>query len=501
MILDHDLFLDVPFSDKENAKSLGVKPFFENKKFKCWYVEKGLDVSLYERWWPADFRQSVSPALAHEDIKSFSLSQVMASLTRAISIAAPDALWIKAEVTGVTGVAHKYLELVDYESASTGNPVKSRGVIFSGASRVLTKFEEETGMKLAPGMKILFKAYVEFSGQFGLSLRIVDLNSEFVLGQAELNLQAIRNDLTQQGIINNNKKFSQPQEFTRIALIAPQGAAGLGDFMTQAKVLEDHKLCKFDLFTATFQGNSSVDSFINAFADIMESMNDRRELYDAIVIIRGGGDKAGLYALNQYPIAEAVCLMPVPVIVGIGHERDNTILDELACQRFPTPSMVISHITGTIIGNMEEMLKLEQSILKLAHEKCQVARMQVERNESSMIEASLSILSNAKREVDRLDNQLFETSRVVIEKAKNEINTLNSQIFESSKFQIEKAKNEVRLLTQQIIFNNPAKILDRGYAIVKDGSGTTVGDGYKVSEPGSSLTIRFRDTTITATTN
>lgn len=501
MILEYDLEIDVPYPDQANAKSVGVrlKPVIENNKFKCWSVPRGNDVTPYEKWWTAAFRNQVKPQNP-DQIKSYSLAQVMNGVTKSIQQGLPNAIWVKAEITGVTGGAHKYYEVVDYESAGTGAPIKGRAVLFNNQTELLRRFEAETGMTLSSGMKVMFQAYVEFSGQYGLSLRIIDLNSQFVLGQAELNLKAIRNQLHQEGVIDNNKKFMQPREFTRVALIAPDGAAGLGDFMTQANVLQDNGLCQFVHYAATFQGKNAVDSIVNAFVSIMDAMNSGAQQFDAIVIIRGGGDKAGLYALNQYAIAKALCIMPIPVMVGVGHERDSTILDEIASMRFATPSLVVSHISSMIIGNMKEMRSLEQELRTLAIQKCNMARNEVFRLESSMKEDSVKIIESAKSEIELNSQAIKDSSKNLLDAAKREVEKIDSDIKDSSKNLLVKAKQEVALLTQDILYNDPRKIIDRGYAVVRKDSGKVTGSAQEISQPGTNISIQFKDAVINAVT-
>src|SRR5690606_10875306 len=139
-----------------------------------------------------------------------------------------------------------------------------------------------------------------------------------------------------------NRLLPPPREFTRVAVISPADAAGLGDFRSEADRLQSYGLCDFHYFHALFQGAGAEDSLVSTIAKLFEQQKSR-PLYDALVIIRGGGDKAGIYDVNKVRIARCVCRFPIPVLVGIGHERDTTILDEVANSRFATPSLAISH--------------------------------------------------------------------------------------------------------------------------------------------------------------
>lgn len=243
--------------------------------------------------------------------------------------------WVRAEISQVSARGgNTYIELVEHD-ANGQIIAKVRSVIWRHAApNVIAKFEQGAGTSLAADIKVMVHVRAELHPQYGMSLVVGDIDPTYTLGDMEAKLRQIRQHLQDAGLYDRNRSLPQPGEFTRVAVIAPAEAAGLGDFRREADLLEAHGLCAFDYELATFQGKEAPQSVYAA----MRSLWDNHQVapYDALVIIRGGGARADLQWLNDQRLAEAVCRIRIPVFTGIGHERDNTILDEVAT-RFDTP--------------------------------------------------------------------------------------------------------------------------------------------------------------------
>jgi len=472
IILDFDLLLKVDFNDKERAKKLGVKPFVTDGVFKCWYAPKGKDVSVFKEWWPDEFRKSrgeQSDVLPKNTETGISLKELMGQIKGTIEKNHSSAIWIRAEVVNLSGFKpHVYMELTDYD-VNGSEQAKARGMIWGSQVNILNKFESETGMPLKSGVKILFKAYVDFSEKFGFGLRIVEIDSNFTLGDMEAKLISIRKKLKDDGVYDLNKKLTQPRDFMNIAVIAPEEAAGLGDFMSKADKLSEFGLCKFENFSAKFQGQYTKESISKTLDNISMLLNMGRS-FDAIVFIRGGGDKAGLYSLNEYDIAKRICEMPIPVIVGIGHERDNTILDEVACIRCATPSLVVSLINDTIISNAKQAREDFIRIKKMASDAIHRAKLSCEKIDAQIKSAA--------------SNQLHQ-SRLRVEKQFNLIN-------ENAKFSLSVARNKIKQLMTEALYADPIKIINKGYALIRNENGKVEGNSLSI-DTGETITVQMRD--------
>jgi exodeoxyribonuclease VII large subunit len=225
-----------------------------------------------------------------------------------------------------------------------------KGVIWRNRAEAITaKFEAATGGTLKSDIKILCLAKVRFDPLYGLDLIIEDVDPSYTLGDLAAKLARIREKLQQAGLYARNKQLPAPVEFVRVAAISPETSAGLGDFRREADRLQTAILCDFQFFPATFQGVETSSSIQAAILQALTAHKQRT--FDVLVIIRGGGSVTDLAWLNDMDLAKLLCQSPVPIFTGIGHERDNTILDEIAHTRFDTPSKVALHISTVIKDN------------------------------------------------------------------------------------------------------------------------------------------------------
>ncbi len=440
MILDRKLRLEVPYSEREEAKKLGVKPYSVNNQFVCWYVPRGLDVTLFKKWWTPKFKHLQNL----ENNKPSSLSVYLGHIKNVMEETFTEGSWITAEISNITGSSHVYLELSDYD-ANGSELAKSRGMIWSKRREIITKFETATGMKLASNMKVLLYVKPEFSERYGLSLNILDINPSFTIGEMEAKLNEIRQRLRSEGVFLNNKRMDAPKNFFRVAVLSPDMAAGLGDFKTQSSLLDELNLCRFKYYAATFQGNNSISSITDAVNKI--NFDHDQNPFDAICVIRGGGDKAGLYALNEYEIAKSLLCLKAPIFCGIGHERDNTIIDEIAHTRFATPSMVVNMIRDMIISLSENDARHIERIISLS--------------EKSVLLAKSSLETKVSRVIDN--------SAVIIERARNSIDNKKSSIASLSKEILVNSDSKRKEKLMMIMMNNPIAILNKGYSLVNQG--------------------------------
>jgi len=276
------------------------------------------------------------------DWAGISLRELLARARVAVERVLPEAVWVRAEVSKVTFKAQNlFLDLVERD-ASRGELAKINAVLWNSGP-LLSRFRQQTGQELTADLQVLVQVRVEVQDRFGLRLKILDIDSNYTRGVMARQLEVIRQTLQQEGIINANRQKPLPQDFFRVAVISPEGAAGLGDFQAGAAPLERFGVCRFHYLTALFQGPNAKDSLLRAIQEA-SALPD----IQALVIIRGGGAVADLHWLNELELARAICLSPIPVITGIGHQRDQTILDEVACRVADTPSKVIKLITDTI---------------------------------------------------------------------------------------------------------------------------------------------------------
>ncbi|TKF04645.1 exodeoxyribonuclease VII large subunit [Vibrio kanaloae] len=306
-------------------------------------------------------------------IPSQTLTELLGQVEQVIRGSFNGRHWITAELLNLkqNQSGHVYLQLTDANEG--GSESQARAVIWSNRTSIIDAFEKSTQMTFAEGLSILCLVEVQFHTQYGLNLTIVDINPSYTIGAFELKLQSIRNWLADKREADLNQRLSTPTEFTRVAVIAPQNAAGLSDFRSVALLLEQHDLCQFDYFFASFQGEARVRAIEMAFTELVQN----EHAYDAVCVIRGGGDKAGLNELSEPRLARLVCRCPYPVFTGIGHSTDSVILDEFANQSYATPTKVIVHIKHTIIQNAQSVRASYSTLQNIAQSICDQQRQSI----------------------------------------------------------------------------------------------------------------------------
>jgi len=298
-----------------------------------------------------------------------SLSEYLSGVQEIIQLTFDESVWVRAEIRNLNiKGGHYYLELAEKEQQSDKVIASCRATIWKfSAANIVLKFERESGIELSKDLNVLIKVKARFDPQYGFSVNIEDIDSSFTLGDIARQYQKLVERLTQEGLIERNRQLVTPFDIQHVLVIAPQQAAGLGDFKKDADVLQKYCVCNFIYQTATFQGQTAPKSIIEALRSALKHWaNDFNYPPDLIVIIRGGGAVNDLAYLNDYELAALLCKRSVPVWVGIGHEKDRTILDEIAHRSFDTPSKVIAGIRNTISENVQQVQNTFQRIKTLS---------------------------------------------------------------------------------------------------------------------------------------
>lgn len=410
--------------------------------------------------------------------KGQGLASYLKDIKKTIEGAFPVNTWVAADVVSISNGNHKYLELVEYDDAGK-ELAKSKGMIWSRKASILDRFASMTGMRLDKGMKVLVSVKPSMHEKFGLSLVIEDIDPSYTLGDMEAKVQRIRDGLKSRGLASQRNRVPLPYKLERIAVVAPEAAAGLGDFNSKVSQLDAAGLTQIDYFHATFQGHTSSKSIQAAYQSIVEAQAKNGFVYDAIVMIRGGGDKAGLLELNDLEIASSICMSTVPVLVGIGHDRDTTILDELAAMSFSTPSMVGTNIVDHWVSMAHAVKTTNFEIQKTANGIVRIAQDQV-----------TAVSHNIKLIVD---SELGRASSA-IQYQEQSIRELEKAIFE-------KVKQDLRNCELDIMGVSPSRILQQGYGYLISGPGKTIPtrEGLR-KEKTATLRLRDGDIEITPTT-
>lgn len=276
-----------------------------------------------------------------------SLYQLNQQISEVINTTFDDYYWVMAEIAEIRTAAngHCYLELIEKSPHSNAIVARARATIWNSRWLICkTAFEETTGQPIVAGIKILAMVKVQMHEAYGMSLNIVDIDASFTLGEMALRRQEIIKRLKDEGVIDMNKELDIPLLPQRIAIISAMQAAGYGDFCHQLDNNEYGIRFYHHLFAASMQGANTEASIITA----LDSIYRHSDLFDLVVIIRGGGGVADLSCFDSYDLAVNVANFPLPVIVGIGHERDNSILDIVAHTSVKTPTAAAAFITDLL---------------------------------------------------------------------------------------------------------------------------------------------------------
>ena len=275
-------------------------------------------------------------------------------------------LWVSAEISDlkVNYSGHCYLELVEKGGENGVPTAQARAVIWrSQYPRVTAYFEAETGQRLAPGLKILAKVLVTYHELYGFSLQITEIDPSFTLGDLERQRQQTIAQLQQDGVWEMNREVAMPVVVQRVAIVSSANAAGYQDFCKE--LAKSPYRFETHLFDAFMQGEAAEQSIIDALCRVA----DRLEEFDAVVIIRGGGSRSDLNCFNAYRLCSYVAQFPLPVITGIGHDKDTSVADMVAHTALKTPTAVagwlVERMSGIEVWLDNAALQLHDGVLRL----------------------------------------------------------------------------------------------------------------------------------------
>lgn len=275
------------------------------------------------------------------EVQHITLSQLQGRISTALSEALPLPVWVCAEVADlkINGSGHCYIELIEKNEKTGATEAQARATIWrSQVMSTIGRFEHETGQRLTKGMKILFKATVQHHAVYGMSLQIQQIDALHTIGDMERRRQQTIEQLQKEGVWEQNRSLPMPLVVQRVAVISSATAAGYQDFMKELG--RSAYRIETELFEATMQGERCDESIVAALYAVAE----RSEEFDAVAIIRGGGSTSDLECYNSYLLAFAVTQFPLPVLTGIGHDKDTSVTDMVAHTPLKTPTAVAAWI-------------------------------------------------------------------------------------------------------------------------------------------------------------
>lgn len=428
-------------------------------------------------------RLNINPEDKTASRREFSLLELNNLVRGAISEAFPGTCWVRAEMSDVrTNAAsgHCYLEFIE-KNAITGQLVaKARGSIWAKTFRMLKPyFEMETGQLFASGLKVLVKVSVEFHELYGYSLTVLDIDPAYTLGDMLRKRMEIIRQLKEEGVFTLNKELPFPVLPKRIAVITSPTAAGYEDFLNQLAHNKAGYPFYPKLFPALMQGEKTEASVIAALDRVYHHL----DCFDVVVIIRGGGATSDLNSFDSYLLAANCAQFPLPIVTGIGHERDDTILDMVAHTRMKTPTAVAEFLIGRMDTAALKLEELQQEVSELATD-----ILLKQKNFLQLLAARLpAIVTNRiernRSQLQMLGNRLPASVSALLTRRRSTLDTLQMQLQNRSANRLAEGARFIQLTEQFIKMASPDYVLKRGYSlalkdgkIIKHATDLTIGD-------------------------
>ncbi len=411
-------------------------------------------------------------------MKHITLSTLNRLVSEALSAELEETYWIIAEISEMRIAAngHCYMELIEKDETTGKLQAKASAHIWKFALKLIkSDFEKQTGQRLSTGLKILIAVEPTFHELYGYSLNIIDIDPTYTLGDISRHRQEIIRQLEADGVLTLNKELPLKRPTLRIAVVSSSTAAGYEDFIHQLKNTSFRFVTK--LFPAVMQGEEIEDSIIAALDDIAAQAS----AWDCVCILRGGGAVSDLQGFESYKLAANVAQFPLPVLTGIGHERDETVLDIVAHTHLKTPTATAAFLIDQAQAEIETIKDLEAYIYN------NIAKT-ISQRQAEFEKLSYRVSAYSSQFCNRASNtlsQIYERiklkgrNRIAKEHTRNEI--LADSIPRLVKFALERSRNLIALTEQKIKMTSPERILSLGYSITSH-NGHILTDIAKLNE-------------------
>lgn len=339
-----------------------------------------------------------------EQSHHFSLYALNALVHEAVSNALPDEYWVEAELAECRERnGHCYMELVEKDERSNSPIAKASAKCWRQTWTLLhATFLRATGQPLRAGMKVLLRVYPQFHEAYGFSWIVSDIDPTYTIGDLARRRQEIIKTLKAQGVFDLQRELRLSPFAQRIAVISAESAAGYGDFCRQLLDNEYNLQFHTELFPAIMQGERVEQSVIQA----LNLINNRIDDFDAVVIIRGGGATSDMSGFDTLPLAENVANFPLPIITGIGHDRDECVLDMVSHTRVKTPTAAATLLITHLCNTLQQVADAENVIAHYALDRLQRHRLQLEHITMLLPHLAQRLMTEAHHSLERIQLKL-----------------------------------------------------------------------------------------------
>ncbi|WP_455498924.1 exodeoxyribonuclease VII large subunit [Coprobacter sp.] len=423
-------------------------------------------------------------------IQDISLHELNSLIREILNDGFPERYWVSAEISEAREnySGHCYLEFTEKDNLSGQIIAKARGVIWASTFLILKPyFEEQTGEQFRAGIKVLVQVSIDFHELYGLTLTVHDIDPTYTLGDIARHRAEILRQLTEEGVIDMNKELAWNYPPQRIAVISSKTAAGYGDFTNQLKNNPNGYAFYTVLFQATMQGSQTEASIISALEKIYEQADN----FDGVVIIRGGGATSELNCFDSYLLAQHITQFPLPVLTGIGHDRDETVIDKVANIRVKTPTAAAEWLISQSKKADEQRISLRNSINlllrqrlqeevqqltsfgreipRLLEQRIQKEKKLIQKIQQSTVQESRQQLYNEKIRINNFTALLPRAAEKALPQEQSKLAQFESLLRQAIYYRIKTEKQHLDIIGKTITLTSPEQILKKGYSLTLKG--------------------------------
>lgn len=409
-------------------------------------------------------------------MQSYSLFELNEYIRRVFALNFQEAIWIRCEIAQINASrGHYYLNLIEKSKEKDTIIAQSSAIIWASKYRQLRRTHKKLlDDLLQNGTAVLLQVKVDFDERYGFKLIVEDIDPSYTMGQMELKRQAILETLVQQNLLTKNSQLSLPPVIQSVAVISSETAAGLQDYLNQLATNAYGYQVYNQLFPAAMQGESVEKEVLRQ----LKKIAFLKDNYDAVIIIRGGGSKLDLAAFDNLALGQAIAKFPLPVLVGIGHEIDETILDKVAHLSLKTPTAVADFLINRILHFESTILEYKNYILNAAN-----YLIQEEKGQLNYVKKMIQLQTNTQ-----------------LKAAKTEVHQLQQRLPLAAKNNLAFAKNALNQLEKICQLLAPETALKRGFSITTTTNGKVVTKKSQVKK-GDTLVTQLLKTKIKSTVN
>lgn len=422
---------------------------------------------MYDR--AEDKNRYISDSVMETALTLYELNNLVSEV---ISSVMPDEYWVEAEISELRVVrGNCYMELVQ-KAEDTRTPVARASAKCWRTYWILVQssFERVTGRQLCPGMKVMMRVHADFHEAYGFSWIVTDINPEYTLGDIARRRREIIARLKEEGVFDLQKELIIPLFAQRVAVISSDNAAGYDDFCNQLQNNEKGLAFSVKLYPAVMQGESTEDSVIEALDRIYKD----EDKFDVVVIIRGGGATSDLSGFDTLSLAENVANFPLPIIVGIGHNRDESVLDLVANMSVKTPTAAAAFLIDRLAAVAARVDAAATSLSKYVTNRIEQEKSRIKYLSTVLPSLYAAVKSRENMRISRMSDSLYVAVRQIVASEKARLDLMPQRLSGAWRQAVTGESHRLQMLEQRVAASDPKRMLARGYTLtLHDGRAVT----------------------------